>query len=115
MKRPLDAVWNQISVQGKTMREAISAWWQAPLTHAGPWLADCTWDPSGKPPLSPSLATATAADDEEDKDDRGEDYDDDDDDDDDARETVSSRDAPPVPAYTSRFFCNPTCRGYPWY
>ena len=23
--------------------------------------------------------------------------------------------APPVPWYTSRFFTNPTCRGFPWY
>ena len=86
----LDAVWNQISVGGSTMRQAISQWWKADPSKPGPWLADCTWDPQGKPPPGSSVGESYHADDE-------------------------AGDAPPVPFYTSRFFCNPTCRGFPWY
>lgn len=89
----LDAVWNQISVGGKTMREAISEWWaQADPSKPGPWLADCTWDPQGKPPIAAvSFVDETNSGDDE------------------------AERAPPVPFYTSRFFCNPTCSGFPWY
>ena len=90
---PLDAVWNQISVGGQTMRQAISTWWNAvDLTTPGPWLADCLWNPEGKPPAATTSAAQLQL-----------------------RGNASEGNAPPVPAYTSRFFCNPTCRGYPWY
>ena len=95
------SVWNIISVGGVTLREAVSAWW-ATSSVASPMLHhDCFWDPSGVPP---SVA--------------------------DADEAVAPQpyhssyrggggggplDAPIVPPWTSRYFCNPTCRGFPWY
>jgi len=83
--RPLDSVWNQIAINGVTMRQAIDAWWDdRDATPA--WHQDSFWNPSGTPPLVDQVA-----------------------------HPGYSVDAPPVPAYTSRFFTNPTCRGYPWY
>jgi hypothetical protein len=97
-KRSLDAVWNQISIGKTTMRQAIDQWWSADATKdAGPYLQDGYWDPTGKPPTPPHVSSL---------------------DDPVALHTISDgRDerAPPVPWYTSRFFTNPSCRGYPWY
>ena len=92
-------------VPALTVRKAISAWWNAAdTTKPGPWLADCLWNPAGKPPTT---AAATAQ--------QQQMYD---------REQQnqlvrnasaalaptadSPMDAPPVPSYTSRYFCNPT-------
>ena len=96
------SVWNIISVGGVTLREAVSAWWSSvnaavPMVHH-----DCLWNASGVPPADAATADAVSpyhsyggggapgagADD---------------------------LGAPIVPPWTSRFFCNPTCRGFPWY
>eukprot|EP00658_Telonema_sp_P-2_P034896 TRINITY_DN25446_c0_g1_i2.p1 TRINITY_DN25446_c0_g1~~TRINITY_DN25446_c0_g1_i2.p1 ORF type:complete len:318 (+),score=40.75 TRINITY_DN25446_c0_g1_i2:355-1308(+) len=72
-----DGVWNQISVAGKKMREAVGDWWAGrPAVYYDP-----PWNPAGAPPTPVGLRVG----------------------------------APIVPWYTSRFYTNPTCRGYPWY
>lgn len=97
-KHALDAVWNQLSIGKTTMRQAIDQWWSADASkESGPYLQDDYWDPMGKPPTPPQVSSLVdfAA----------------------FRATRDDRDerAPPVPWYTSRFFTNPSCRGYPWY
>ena len=87
-------VWNQIAVGGKTMQLAISQWWDAEASAPGSdhFYADTPWNASGSPPTAPSSPSR--------------------------RGTSTSHDIvdhPGVPWYTSRFFTNPTCRGYPWY
>jgi hypothetical protein len=95
------SVWNIITVGGFTLREAISAWWNnstsiatnpssssssSSLVEGAPMLYhDCYWNPSGVPPEDSYVAT---------------------------NDTLG---APIVPPWTSRFFCNPTCKGFPWY
>ena len=94
------SVWNIIAVGNFTLREAVSAWWVsegapgAPMRHH-----DCYWNASGVP-------TAEGADSQGglqayDAQGRG--------------DGGGELDAPIVPPWTSRYFCNPTCRGFPWY
>ena len=83
--RQKDGVWNQISINGKTMRQAVADWWNGkPAVYYDP-----PWDPQGKPPASEANDIAERAD--------------------------NGDQAPRVPWYTSHFYTNPTCRGYPWY
>jgi hypothetical protein len=85
--RPKDGVWNQISINGKTMRQAVGDWW----TGKSAVFYDPPWDPQGKPPSSLVVQS---------------------------QEVVGNGGgtaAPRVPWYTSHFYTNPTCRGYPWY
>jgi hypothetical protein len=93
------SVWNIISINGVTMREAVSAWWaggnaSSPMLHH-----DGYWNPSGVPPtgaaaasFSPLSHSGSAS-----------------------AEPGAAAGAPIVPPWTSRFFTNPTCRGFPWY
>ena len=46
----LAGIWNQISVGGKTMQQAISAWWKSPSTAPPAWEKDCVWTTTGKLP-----------------------------------------------------------------
>ena len=48
--RPMSGIWNQISVGGKTMQQAISAWWKSPSTAPPAWEKDCVWTTTGKLP-----------------------------------------------------------------
>jgi len=90
-KHSLDAVWNQLSIDGTTMRQAIDKWWNADASkEPGPWLQDTYWDPAGKPPAPPHHSDV-------------------------GQHDHLDANAPPVPWYTSRFFTNPSCRGFPWY
>ncbi len=84
--RQKDGVWNQIGINNTTMRQAVSDWWQGrPAVYYDP-----PWDPQGKPPVF----AADGIDDER---------------------AGDGSEAPKVPWYTSHFYTNPTCRGYPWY
>eukprot|EP00658_Telonema_sp_P-2_P013840 TRINITY_DN15248_c0_g1_i11.p2 TRINITY_DN15248_c0_g1~~TRINITY_DN15248_c0_g1_i11.p2 ORF type:complete len:184 (+),score=41.20 TRINITY_DN15248_c0_g1_i11:151-702(+) len=76
--RQHDGVWNQISVAGTTMRQAVSDWWDGKQAV----YYDDTWDASATPPTTDDGPIVGA---------------------------------PIVPWYTSHYFTNPTCRGYPWY
>lgn len=106
------SVWNIITVGGVTLQQAISLWWTNSTRNnkelsssSSPMLYhDCYWNASGVPPSS-SLTSAV-------DDDQYHSY------------SYGGRDidgwqdkvgAPIVPPWTSRYFCNPTCRGFPWY
>ena len=81
--RQKDGVWNQLSINGKTMRQAVGDWWQGkPAVYY-----DTEWDPQGKPPVGAAPAVGAGG----------------------------EVQAPKVPWYTSHFYTNPSCRGYPWY
>lgn len=41
------AIWNIIDINGVTMREAISNWWN---DSGAKWSSDCTWDPKAQEP-----------------------------------------------------------------
>ena len=89
--RQKDGVWNQISIKGRTMRQAVGDWWRGmPAVYYDP-----PWDPQAKPPSS---VLDTLAEEEEG-----------------ARQARGKGSAPIVPWYTNHFYTNPTCRGYPWY
>ena len=98
-------VWNQISIGSTTMQQAISQWWDAADSATGTthWYEDTLWNATAVPPTGRgSIANGGASD-------NGEIL---------ARGVATHRlneSAPGVPLYTSRFFTNPTCRGYPWY
>ena len=50
--RPVSGVWNQITVGGKTMQQAISDFWNdAPTGNT--FYADVAWNPKGTPPNPP--------------------------------------------------------------
>ena len=88
--RQKDGVWNQIAIKGKTMRKAVGDWWAGkPALFYDP-----PWDPQGKPPVVTAVKHSSESQQ------HGDDW------------HVS---APKVPWYTSHFYSNPTCRGYPWY
>jgi len=100
------SVWNIITVGGVTMREAVSSWWASDSTASPLLLHDCFWNASGvPPPPPPSLDVTTSVE-------AGpyHAY---------GRGAPSTNNnelgAPIVPPWTSRFFCNPTCRNFPWY
>lgn len=94
------SVWNIIAVGNVSMREAVGSWWSSNGTAAPMLHHDCYWNASGVPPLDTDI---------------------------DVRDTYhtyggavddgggNNLDAPIVPPWTSRYFCNPTCRGFPWY
>ena len=48
--RATTGVWNEIAVDGLTMQQAISKWWNGAATEPGPFLHDVPWNPSGTPP-----------------------------------------------------------------
>ena len=97
--RAFDSVWNQISIDGLTMREAIDTWWLSATSTNGTRSlrisargekkplsllhADTPWDPTRKAP--------------------------------EYRAPWTGKKDPPVPWWTSRFMSNPSCQGYPWY
>ena len=108
------SVWNIITINGITMREAISAWWtgtnitlnkmDTTETTNSMLHHDCYWNASGIPPLldidkdtttmKDTYQTYTSSN---------------------FQKSSEGLDAPIVPPWTSRYFCNPTCRGFPWY
>ena len=85
VNRPVSGVWNQITVGGKTMQQAISEFWNTPMDSQAPgkFYQDDVWDPAGKPPSG--------------------------------LESRAEGGAPVVPWWSARWMTNPTCRGYPWY
>ena len=90
------SVWNIISVGGVTLREAVSAWWASDGTAAPMLHHDSYWNASGVPPAAEAGLAAPAQ----------------------YHAYGGARaglDAPIVPPWTSRYFTNPTCRGFPWY
>jgi len=110
------SVWNIITVGDVTLQQAISLWWTnstktnegsvASSSSSSPMLYhDCYWNATGVPPAASSLTSAVY--------DEYHSY------------AYGGRDvggrqedkvgAPIVPPWTSRYFCNPTCRGFPWY
>jgi hypothetical protein len=108
--RQRDGVWNQIAIKGRTMRQAVGDWWVGKPAV----VYDPPWNPQGKPPQSRSSVEAAASSATP------------------AAETTHHQfhssghpdeqagvraggGAPRVPWYTSHFYTNPTCRGYPWY
>lgn len=113
--RKMDGIWNQIEVAGKTMRQSISDWWAAPNTAPAAFMHDYGWNATGAPPPAgwppkPTLGhpPAELAKGEEfpgfswSSSKSVENYDD-------------KIGAPKVPWYTSHFFTNRYCVGYPWY
>lgn len=86
-------VWNIITVQGKTMQEAVSDWWLGTSPTANKFYADAVWDATGKPPSSPNRFVSRIA----------------------QSALNGSARAPVVPWYTARWLSNPSCRGFPWY
>lgn len=90
--RQKDGVWNQISIKGKTMRQAVGEWWGGkPAVYYDP-----PWNPQGKPPAAAAVEGAEVS-----------------------SSTAESGgrpvgdEAPKVPWFTSHFYTNPSCRGYP--
>ena len=83
------SVWNVIAVGGVTMREAVSAWWASDDAAPPALHHDGYWNASGVPPADAPSPPDAAAD--------------------------GGLGAPIVPPWTSRYFTNPTCRGFPWY
>ena len=85
VNRPVSGVWNQITVGGKTMQQAISEFWNTPMDSQAPgkFYQDDVWDPAGKPPSG--------------------------------LEGRAEGGAPVVPWWSARWMTNPTCRGFPWY
>ena len=63
----LAGIWNQISVGGKTMQQAISAWWKSPSTAPAAVEKDCVWTTTGKlpapgwPPKTDALNSSSLA------------------------------------------------------
>ena len=92
------SVWNIISVGGVTLREAISAWWASDGSAAPMLHHDCFWNASGVPPAAEAGLDAPA---------KYHAYG--------GADVDAGLGAPIVPPWTSRFFCNQTCRGFPWY
>ena len=105
----LTGIWNQISVAGVTMQAAISRWWRGAVSAAPVWYLDSYWNPSGTPPPNVPPPSPTTMEEQEDDASPA------------ARKRtntrrVGRRRAPPaVPWYVSRYFTNPSCRGFPWY
>ena len=95
--RPVDSVWNQISIGGITMRQAIEAWWDSIEETTTPQRRrSLSSESSGNqlflhadPPWNPNL--------------KAPEY----------RRKWTGKGDPPVPWWTSRFMTNPSCRGYP--
>jgi hypothetical protein len=95
------SVWNIISIGGMTMREAVSAWWAAGNASSPMLHHDGYWNASGVPPAGAATAAAAAAAAGPPPSAR--------------RAATEALGAPIVPPWTSRYFTNPTCRGFPWY
>ena len=97
------SVWNIISIGGVTLREAVSAWWASGNASAPALHHDCYWNASGVPPAEDVEEGRSAAPAPYHSYGGG--------------RSGASDDlgAPIVPPWTSRYFCNPTCRGFPWY
>ena len=107
INKSYSGVWNQISVGGTTMQQAISQWWDAADSAAGTthWYEDTLWNATAVPPTVPGFPSANGGVGLGNPD--GENL---------ARAVQRlNESAPGVPWYTSRFFTNPSCRGYPWY
>jgi hypothetical protein len=94
------SVWNIISVNNVTMREAVSTWWHSGNTSAPLLYHDSYWNASGVPTGEGAGAAAPYHTHD------GSDG---------ALARGADLGAPIVPPWTSRYFTNPTCRGFPWY
>ena len=105
------SVWNIISVGGVTMREAVSTWWASGGNNSAPMLYhDSLWNASGVPPAAAGTELLPEGVGEYHHHGGGGG----------SGESGAPRPgdglgAPIVPPWTSRYFTNPTCRGFPWY
>merc|ERR1712192_91167 len=92
--RALNGIWNEITVGGKTMQEAVSEWWNGDVSKPASFLQDTFWNASGVPPTAMETHRARML--------RGD-------------NPIDDQKTPIVPWYTNKYITNPSCRGFPWY
>ena len=93
--RKQNGIWNEISVGGKTIQEAVSLWWNGDDSKPAAFAVDHVWNASGVPPTTLASTPLLSV-----------------------KGVVAQARAgktPIVPWYTNKYISNPTCRGYPWY